>query len=349
MIDADAPAPQTAKLMTVSADGRMRHLPRAALASLFDPADLVVANDAATLPASLRGTHRPTGEPIELRLAAWVTIHDPTRFAVIAFGAGDHRTRTEERPPPPPLAAGDRIDLGPLVATVEAGRARHPRLFQVRFAGSPAAVLAGIAWHGKPIQYAHRLEPLALWDAWTRIAAEPIALEPPSAGFALDWRTLRRWRERGIGFATLTHAAGISSTGDTTLDALLPFDEPYRIPAQTAAAINATRKRHGRIVAIGTSVVRALEDAARPTGTVMAGDGIATGRIGARTQLRVVDAMLTGVHQPEDSHFQLLRAFAADEVLSRMSRAVGEHLYRDHECGDSVLIEASRQQAAALI
>jgi S-adenosylmethionine:tRNA ribosyltransferase-isomerase len=339
MIGTSAPGSEPAKLLAVDAEGGMRHLPRSALASLFEPGDLVVANDAATLPASLQGTHQPTGQPIELRLAAWVSPHDPRRFDAIAFGAGDHRTRTEDRPGPPPLASGDRIDLGPLTAVVEPKPRLHPRLFRVRLLGSRAAVLAGIARHGRPIQYAHRPEPLALWDSWTRIAADPIALEPPSAGFALGWSILARWRRRGVGFATLTHAAGISSTGDAVLDAQLPFDEPYRVPASTAAAIDATRARGGRVIAIGTTVVRALEAAAQRTGRVSAGDGVASGRIGPHTRLTIVDAILSGVHQPQDSHFQLLRAFATDEVLGRMSRALGEHHYRDHEIGDSVLIE----------
>ena len=88
-----------------------------------------------------------------------------------------------------------------------------PRLFQLRFLGDRATVIAGLARHGRPIQYAHVPEPLALWDVWTRIAADPVAFEPPSAGFALDWHTRAVWRRRGIDFATLTHAAGISSTG----------------------------------------------------------------------------------------------------------------------------------------
>ena len=214
----------------------------------------------------------------------------------------------------------------------------HPRLFTLRFLGDREAVLAGLARHGRPIQYAHVPEPLALWDVWTRIAADPIAFEPPSAGFALDWRTLAAWRQRGIGFATLTHAAGISSTGDPTLDRRLPFDEPYRIPERTAAAIEQAKSEGGRIVAIGTTVVRALEAAANADGGVRAGDGVASGRIGRETRLRVVDAILTGVHQPGESHFELLRAFADDVALDRISAALAEHGYRAHEFGDSMLI-----------
>ena len=171
---------------------------------------------------------------------------------------------------------------------------------------------------GGQIQYAHVPEPLALWDVWTRIAADPIAFEPPSAGFALDWRTLAAWRRRGIGLATLTHAAGISSTGDPTLDLRLPFDEPYRIPERTAAAIEQAKSDAGRIVAIGTTVVRALESAANADGSMRAGDGVASGRIVRGTPLRVVDAILTGVHHPGESHFELLRAFADDAVLDQI-------------------------------
>ena len=106
----------------------------------------------------------------------------------------------------------------------------------------------------------------ALWDVWTRIAARPIAFEPPSAGFALDWRMLAAFRERGIGFATLTHAAGISSTGDPALDDRLPFDEPYPHPRRRPPRRSrARRPRGGRIIAIGTTVVRALEAAALRT------------------------------------------------------------------------------------
>jgi S-adenosylmethionine:tRNA ribosyltransferase-isomerase len=129
-----------------------------------------------------------------------------------------------------------------------------------------------------------------LRDVWTRIAGDPIAFEPPSAGFALDWRTLEAWRERGVGFATLTHAAGISSTGDPMLDRQLPFDKPYIIPERTAALIGQAQSENRRVVAIGTTVVRAPESAANPDGSVRAGDGVASGRITRETRLQVVDS-----------------------------------------------------------
>jgi S-adenosylmethionine:tRNA ribosyltransferase-isomerase len=342
MIAAEHLDRDAAKLLVVDAEGGFRHRARSALASLFHPGDLIVANDAATLPASLVGVHGRTGAQIEIRLAGWISLADPTRFIAIAFGTGDHRTRTEVRPAPPALSPGDRLALGPLQAVVRR-LLDHPRLVEIAFAGEAATVLAGIARHGRPIQYAHVRQPLALWDVWTSIAAEPIAFEPPSAAFALDWRTLAAWRRRGIGFATLTHAAGISSTGDPALDARLPFDEPYRIPEPTAAAIGETQARGGRIVAIGTSVVRALEAAAGADGRVRAGDGMASGRIGRSTALRVVAAIVTGVHEPGESHYELLRAFAGDAVLARLSAALQTHGYRSHEFGDSMLIERRRR------
>jgi S-adenosylmethionine:tRNA ribosyltransferase-isomerase len=284
MIAAEQRDRRSAKLVIVDADGGIRHLPRREIGSLFNPGDLVVANDAATLPASLHGTHSASGEPIEVRLAGWVSVGDPTQFVAIAFGAGDFRARTEDRSPSPSLSPGDRVSLGPLVAVVE-WRLNHPRLFRLRFLGDRATILRGLARHGHPIQYAHVREPLALWDVWTRIAADPIAF---------DWRTLEAWRERGVGFATLTHAAGISSTGDPTLDRQLPFDEPYIIPEPTAALIGQAQSKNGRIVAIGTTVVRALESAANADDSVRAGDGVASGRITRETRLQVVDTILTG-------------------------------------------------------
>src|SRR5262249_18460055 len=111
MIGAKRRDRRSAKLLTIDADGGIQHLPRAALAPLCSPGVLVVAKDAAPLPASLQGIHCTSGEPIEVRLAAWVSIRDPTRFAAIAFGAGDHRTRTEDRTLPPSVspATGSRL------------------------------------------------------------------------------------------------------------------------------------------------------------------------------------------------------------------------------------------------
>jgi len=137
----------------------------------------------------------------------------------------------------------------------------------------------------------------------------------------------------------ITHAAGISSTGDPELDALLPFDEPYRISEPTALAISKARARGGRIIAIGTTVVRALEDAAEFDGSVRVGEGLATHRIGTNGRLHVVNAILSGTHEPGTGHYDLLRAFIDDTTLRRVDHELDAGGYRTHEFGDSVYIE----------
>jgi len=332
--------PPDAKLLVVDACSRIGHAPRSAFVEFLRRGDLVVANDAATLPASLRGTHGPTGAPVEVRLAGRPSLNpeDVRRFSAVVFGEGDFRTRTEDRTAPPTLSDGDRLVLGPLRATVERTLG-HERLVSLRFEGSADEVWAGLARHGRPIQYAHVHEPLALWDVWTRIAGPPVAFEPPSAGFALDWRALAAMRERGVEFETITHAAGISSTGDEELDRLLPFDEPYHIPATTAEAVRRVKARGGRVVAVGTTVVRALEHAASADGAVRAGFGLATQRLGPASRLRVLDAILSGTHERGTSHYELLRAFLDDETLLRTTAELDARGYLTHEFGDSVLIE----------
>ena len=339
--------PPDARLLVVEADGRLRHAPRAQLADCLRPGDLLVANDAATIPASLGGVHEPSGAVIEVRLAGRRSLAvDDVGFTAVVFGAGDQHTRTEDRLPPPELRPGDTLALGPLRATVLRLLA-HPRLVALWFAGSPGAIWDGIAGHGRPIQYAYVDRPLELWDVWTRAAALPVAFEPPSAGFVLDWRLLETLEARGVGFATLTHAAGISSTGDPALDARLPFDEPYHLPEATVRAIARTNAQGGSVIALGTTVTRALEHAASRGAWLRPGAGLATQRIGAHTALRVVDAIVTGAHEAGGSHYELLRAFAGAAVLERMSVALEEGGYRSHEFGDSVLLARQGSSAGA--
>lgn len=331
--------PLDAKLLVVDSKRNLIHVPRTAFVDFLHPNDVVIANDAATLPASLKGVHEHTGKSIEVRLAGRPSLNpmDVKRFSAVVFGEGDFHLRTEDRPLPPSLNVGDVLLLGPLRATVEEVL-EHARLVSLLFSGTPDEVWAGLAHHGRPIQYSHMQTSLELWDVWTRIAGAPVAFEPPSAGFVLDWQILSAIREHQATFATITHAAGISSTGDEDLDRLLPFDEPYRIPAATAKAVAVARERGGRVIAVGTTVVRALEDAATEDGQLRAGEGIATGRIGPTTRLRVVDAILSGTHERGTSHYELLRAFLEDSTLERATDELDELGYKTHEFGDSVLI-----------
>jgi S-adenosylmethionine:tRNA ribosyltransferase-isomerase len=339
--------PKDAKLLVLDTHGHVTHAPRTSFVDFLRPTDLVIANDAATLPASLQGIHPRSGESIEVRLAGRrsLNVDEVSYFMAIVFGKGDFRTRTEDRPSPPILLTGDRLIMGPLIGTVERVF-NHPRLIALRFAGSPEQIWEGLARHGRPIQYAHLAEPLALWDTWTTIAGLPVAFEPPSAGFAMSWQMLAAMRARGIKFATLTHAAGISSTGDAELDRRLPFDEPYFIPTSTARALRCAKANGRRVIAIGTTVVRALEHAAADDFSVHPGASVATQRIGPDSELRIVDAIFSGTHEPGTSHYEMLRAFVDDSILRHASDELVTQGYRTHEFGDSVLIERQAESTS---
>ena len=204
-------APAATRLLHVDpargrlADGTIRDLP-----GLLRPGDLVVVNDAATLPASLTG-RAPSGAPIEARLAGREA---GGRWQAVLFGAGDWRQRTEDRAPPPPIAPGDAIDFGGLRAVVAGVDARAPRLVALAFDLEGDAFWRALYRAGRPVQYAHTRRALALWDVQTRYGSRPWAMEPPSAGFALTWELLLGLRHRGVALAGVTHAAGLSSTGD---------------------------------------------------------------------------------------------------------------------------------------
>ena len=341
--------PADARLLVVDSGGQIRDLLRSSIPTLLHPGDIVVANDAATLPASIFGVHKRTGRSIEVRLAGSESVfhEDVRQFSAVVFGEGNYRTPTELRPSPPELRPGDTLQLGPLTATV-LQLLGHPRFVLIRFEGTSASIWEGLARYGHPIQYSHIPTPLAVWDTWTPIAGSPVAFEPPSAGFALDWRTLDAIHRRGVHFATITHAAGISSTGDEDLDARLPFDEPYRITESTARSIRHARATGGRLIAIGTTVVRALEHAASVYGVVCETTGLAVNKIGAVTELLVVDAILSGTHEPGTSHHQLLSAFVDQQTLAKMDQISQQHAYRTHEFGDSVFVEKSRDRAAGM-
>jgi S-adenosylmethionine:tRNA ribosyltransferase-isomerase len=304
--------------------------PFASFASHLRAGDLVIVNDAATLPASLRG-ETVRGEAFELRLSAPVDGH---RLVGILFGRGDHRTRTEHREPPPTISIGERVAIAGIRAHVDLIDGRRIELVaDVLGDASGDALWQAIYAAGAPVQYAHRPELLPLYAVQTAYAARPWAVEMPSAGRPLTWDILLELRRRGVGIATLTHAAGLSSTGDAALDAALPWPEPYEIPERTAQMIRETKQRGGRVIAIGTTVVRALEAAGG-----QAGQGVATLRLDARYQLRVVDGIVSGLHAPGESHFELLGAFAPRERLVRAIELAARAGLSSHELGDTCLV-----------
>jgi len=310
----------------------------AALPSLLRAGDLVVVNDAATLPGSLYG-RTAAGEDFELRLAAPI---EGTRLVGVAFGPGDWRTRTELRGPSPPLPLGSLVRIGSIIAKVRAVEGRRVTLDAdevLDARGVPHEVTSTDAiWQaiyaaGLPVQYAHRAAQLALWTVQTSYAARPWAAEMPSAGRPLTWDVLLAMKRAGIAIASLTHAAGLGSIGDADADRELPWPERYELPERTAAAIAATRVVGGRVIAIGTTVVRALEASGG-----RAGAGVATLRLDPSYRPEVVDGLVSGLHVPGESHYELLRAFASHARLSRALAVAARAGMSGHELGDACLI-----------
>jgi S-adenosylmethionine:tRNA ribosyltransferase-isomerase len=350
-------APERERLLVVDTDTAAyedAHI--ADLGRFLRRGDLVVVNDAATYPASLAALREGNDAlvPFEVRLVrrgiAWAEPEDgaprgSTRAAWTAalLGPGSYRTRTEDRPPPPRLAVGDRLMLGDartafLHAEVVRLSPISPALVVVAFREEGAEFWRALYAAGRPIQYAYVPTPLDVWDVQTAYAGRPVAAEMPSAGRPLTWRVLEGLRARGVRLATLTHATGVSSTGDARIDARLPLREAFDIPWTTARAVSVTRREGGRVVAVGTSVVRALESAAAGAGgAVRAGPGETDLVLGTRHTLRAVDALFTGMHERGASHFGLLRAFADDDLLTR-AYAHADAAYLGHEFGDSMLL-----------
>ena len=312
-------------------DARVSDLP-----ALLRPGDALVVNDAATLPGSLQGS-APGGAPIEIRLVAALP---GDCFRAALFGAGDWRIPTERRAPPPTLRIGDELRFAPdLHATVERISQISPRLVDLRFDALGAPLWSRLYAIGRPVQYSYAQAPLELWHVQLGYASRPWAAEMPSAGRPLRWDLLLALRQRGTKVVSLTHAAGLSSTGDAALDAALPLPERFEIPQATAEAVAAARAEGGRIVAAGTSVARALEGAALQGGGVL---GACSGEtdlvIGPGYRPRVVDGLLTGVHDKSQSHYALLHAFAGKGLLDRASAHAEAAGYLSHEFGDSWLI-----------
>jgi S-adenosylmethionine:tRNA ribosyltransferase-isomerase len=320
-------------------DARVRQLPLH-----LSPGDLVVVNDAATLPASFPARTQ-SGAVVELRLAARL---EDARWRAVLFGEGDWRTRTEDRSPPPRVSPRDELRIGPdLAAIVEEIDARHPRLLVVRLSPGGSSLWPALYRYGRPVQYAHVARGLELWHVQTPFASRPWAVEMPSAGRPLAWSVLSELRSRGVRVAALTHAAGMSSTGDPALDAELPMPERFEIPQATVLAVAGARAEGGRIVAVGTTVVRALEGCAGlHGGELVSGEATTDLRIDARFRPRVVDGLVTGLHELGSSHRELVQAFAPEPLLARAWTHAEGLGYVDHEFGDVCLVLPTRPTAS---
>jgi S-adenosylmethionine:tRNA ribosyltransferase-isomerase len=348
--------------------GAVRHHRFDELPRLLRPGDLVVVNDSRTLPASLLG-RTASGAALEVRLVARdggvrgtprtpgapPPASPPTgwpggsgadeRWAALPLGVpaggGDPAlVPTDARPAPPLLPPGERLVFGGgLTATVLGRHAEAPPLVWLAFDAGGERLAEALHRAGRPVRYAYVPRPWPLHHYQTMFAAEPGSAEMASAGRPFTLQTVRALRDRGIGLATISLHAGLSTYGDPAVDRRFVPPEAYRVPAATAAAVERCRAARGRVVAVGTTVVRALETAAdQGGGRVLAGAGVTRLRIGPGHRLQAVDGLLTGLHEPEASHLDLLGAVVAPEVLARAYTAALAAGYLWHEFGDVCLV-----------
>jgi S-adenosylmethionine:tRNA ribosyltransferase-isomerase len=251
------------------------------------------------------------------------------------FGAGDWRTPTEERPSPPRFAEGEEILIAPdFRARVRAEDRLSERLLNLEFNLSGEKLWRNLYRHGKPVQYSYLNDELKLWSVQNVYSGRPWAVEMPSAGHALSWGLLLKLIRKGVRIVPLTHGAGLSSTGDANIDRALPLAERFEVPASAMVAVRRTRANGGRVIAVGTSVVRALESAS------LGLSGFTSLKLGPGYERRIVDGLLTGAHDVSESHYQLLKAFLPENVLARVSQHLERQNYLTHEFGDLCLILA---------
>lgn len=299
---------------------RFRDLP-----SILEPGDLLVVNTSATLPASV-DARRPDRSTVGLHLStplpAGLWVVELRRLA----GRGT-------RP-----FAGDVT--GEVLALPGEGRvellARYPgstRLW-VAVLRLPAPVGDYLAAHGRPIRYGHVDRDWPLTAYQTVYATEPGSAEMPSAGRAFTAELITALVARGIGVTPVVLHCGVASleTGE------LPAPEPFRVPAATAARVNATRAGGGRVIAVGTTVVRALETVGDAAGVAHPGQGWTEVIVTAERGVRVVDGLLTGWHEPRASHLLMLEAVGGRAMLDEAYRAALAGRYLWHEFGDLHLL-----------
>jgi S-adenosylmethionine:tRNA ribosyltransferase-isomerase len=310
-------------LVSRTASGEVDHHAFADVADLLLPGDLLVVNNTATLPAAVR--------LLAAAGAAPMTVHFSTAMPegdwLVELRAGTGGTSA----PFPGGAAGDRLELpGGAVLTLD--RRFSARLWRARLS---AAVIPYLLGYGQPIRYSYvpNAWPIAAYQ--TIFATRPGSAEMPSASRPFTPEIVTRLVSRGIAIAPVTLHTGVSSLegGED------PYPESFDVPAPTARLVNLTRRAGGRVIAAGTTVVRALESAALPDGAaVSAAAGWTSHVITSQTGVAVVDGLLTGLHEPESTHLWMLAAFTPPEMLRRCYQAAAENSYRWHEFGDVHLL-----------
>jgi S-adenosylmethionine:tRNA ribosyltransferase-isomerase len=312
---------EVALLVASRAAGKLTHACFPELGGFLRSGDLLVVNTSATLPAALPA--ELDGNPVELHLSTPAGVRD----WVVELRTADRRPMRKPR-------IGVTVAL-PAGATAEllAPYLGSSRLSIARLSlGEP--VEEYLRRHGHPIRYRHTDGERPIEDYQTVFALEPGSAEMPSAARPFTRELVTELVARGVLVAPVTLHCGVSSleAGEN------PYPERYYVPPATARLVNVVRDWGGRVVAVGTTVVRALETTAAPDGTVEAGFGLTNLVVTPERGLRAIDGLITGWHEPESSHLSLLEAAAGPELLRRSYDAAQSAGYRFHEFGDSHLI-----------
>jgi S-adenosylmethionine:tRNA ribosyltransferase-isomerase len=301
--------------------GEVTHHPFTDLPSLLLPGDLLVVNTSATLPAAVR-----CGPGLAMHFST--SLPDGSWLAELRAVRG-HATQ-----PYPGGSPGQALPLpGGAVATL-AERVTG-RLWRVRVS---TAVVPYLLRHGSYIHYSYVASDWPAEAYQTVFATTPGSAEMPSASRPFTAEMIARLVVRGVAIAPLTLHTGVSSLeGDEE-----PYPEPYDVPPATARLVDATRPAGGRVVAVGTTVVRALETAAAARGgapgPLPASSGWTHHLVTPERPPRVVDALFTGLHEPRSTHLLMLNAFAGAGLLRRCYAAAVERSYLWHEFGDVHLL-----------
>ncbi len=297
------------------------------LPALLAPGDLVVVNVSATLPAAVAG-RRADRRPVRVHVATRAPQLDE-RWRVVELRSPDGARPTRAQ-------AGETIELGGGVAELElvARYASGSRLMLARMVAGGPSMPELLERCGEPIRYGYVPQAWPLADYQNVYAIDPGSAEMPSAGRPFTPELMTALVASGVAVAPVTLHTGVSSPERHEP----PVPEPYVVPAATARLVNATREANGRVIAVGTTVVRALETVADERGHVAAGEGWTSLVIDAARGVRAVDGLITGWHEPEASHLMMLEAIAGPELLRRSYDSALRNGYLWHEFGDSHLI-----------
>ncbi len=316
------------RLMVASARGGLRHAVFCQLDDYLERGDLVVVNDSKTLPAALSGQLR--GIEIRLHLSTPVP--------------GTRNWFVEPRLPAGPASSrfvgglsGDTIELaGDGRAVLLAPRQEEgakPRLWEASLHLPDPLPMFLHRW-GQPIRYPYINRAWELHRYQTIFARVPGSAEMPSAARPFSWPLVQRLASKGVDLCCVTLHTGVASLESKEA----PFPERYRVGVDAAEKINATRKAGGRVIAVGTTVVRALESARDDEGVIIPSRGETNLVIRYQHQIRAIDGIVTGWHEPDATHFMLLEALAGPRIVAESYQSALDERYRWHEFGDSHLI-----------